>query len=234
MRHAFQITHPKEEGPILLEARHLGRRHPDGQSWLLKDVNLELHAAECLAVVGPSGSGKTLLLRALALLDPLDQGEVCWDGRPIHRDRVPDYRSQVIYVHQRAALPSGTVDAALRQPFALARYRRRSFDPQGIVRRLEQLGRDESFLAKQIRDLSGGESQIVALLRAMQLDPAAMLLDEPTAAMDPATTQAAETLLARWMEEAPGGRALVWVSHDAAQTGRIGRRRIRLESGRVA
>lgn len=199
----------------------------------MEDINLQLLAGERLAVVGPSGAGKTLLLRALALLDPLDRGEVCWHERPIRRDRVPEFRRHVIYLHQRPALMAETVEGALRQPLSLRLHHQQTFRRDWIVERLKELGRDEPFLDKRVRDLSGGESQITALLRAMQLEPEVLLLDEPTSAMDPTTSEAAITLLGHWMDQAPTARALVWVSHDRLQTERVSRRMILIEAGRL-
>jgi len=217
----------------LLEARHLSRRLPNRQGWLLEDIDLQLQAGERLAVVGPSGAGKTLLLRALALLDPLDRGEVCWYGQAIRRDRVPQFRGNVVYLHQRPALMGDTVEGALRQPFSLRLHQDQTFPRDGILQWLQELGRDEPFLDKRVRDLSGGESQITALLRAMQLEPSVLLLDEPTSAMDPTTSQAAETLIQRWHDQSPGARALVWVSHDRPQSERLGTRTIFIEAGRL-
>lgn len=218
---------------VLLEARNLGRRHPDGQRWLLQDVSVEIAGGTRCAVAGPSGSGKTLLLRALAALDPLDSGQICWNGRALRRDALPAFRSTVIYLHQRPALLEENVEAALRRPFMLRVHLRRQFDRPRIVERLEQLGRDESFLTKSVGDLSGGETQLVALLRAMQLDPAVLLLDEPTAALDPQTEAAVEKLVTSWAGDADSPRAFLWVTHDADQSRRVAERTLVLENGRM-
>lgn len=217
----------------LIEARHLRRRHPDGLRWLLNDVGVEILPGDRVAVTGPSGSGKTLLLRALALLDPLEGGEIRWRGRPVLRDRVPAFRRQAIYAHQRPALAGQTVEEVLGQPLLLRAYRDRRFQRDRVVELLERLGRDEDFLSKSPRDLSGGESQIVALVRALQLDPAVLLLDEPTAALDSQTIQAAESLLETWLAESPDSRAVVWVSHDAAQAARVASRVLHVRDGRL-
>jgi len=221
-------------GLPLLEARNVARRHPDGPGWLLDHVSLEIRAGARLSISGPSGSGKTLLLRALALLDPLDEGDVTWQGRPVRGNEVPDFRRRVVYLHQRPALIGATVEAALRRPFSLRVHHRRQFDRDRIVAWLEELGRDVSFLGKPVGELSGGESQIAALLRALQLDPAVLLLDEPTAALDPPTVAAVEGLLRNWVEEQSGERATVWVTHHAGQAARVGERIVRIENGRIA
>ena len=121
----------------------------------------------------------------------------------------------------------------MRRPFALRVHRRRQFDRQRVVDLLGQLRRDESFLAKRAGDLSGGEIQITALLRAVQLDPAVLLLDEPTAALDPDTSLAVEALLGRWVDSGEVPRAMVWVSHNAEQAGRIAPQTMFMEEGRL-
>jgi putative ABC transport system ATP-binding protein len=219
--------------PSLIEARGLARRNPDGGGWLLDRVSIRVGPGARVAVSGPSGSGKTLLLRALAMLDPVDDGELLFEGRPVPRERIPDYRRRVIYLHQRPALIEARVEPALRRPFALEVHRGRSFDRRRIVRMLEHLGRDEGFLNKPVDDLSGGESQLVALLRAVQLDPSVLLLDEPTAALDPDASSAVEGLVSDWFAEQPGGRAVLWVTHDTGQAERMGSRVLRIEKGRI-
>jgi putative ABC transport system ATP-binding protein len=216
----------------LLEARGVGRRLND-TDWLLHDVTLTVAPGDRLALVGPSGGGKTLLLRSLALLDPLDAGGIYWTGETLRDDAIPDFRRQVIYLHQRPALFEGTVESNLRQPFLLRAHRARRFDRERVLGLVAGLGRDPSFLLKLQRDLSGGEAQIVALVRALQLDPAVLLLDEPTAALDRSTAQVLEQMVDRWWTEAPGGRAFVWVSHDPEQAYRVARRQVRMRAGRL-
>jgi putative ABC transport system ATP-binding protein len=218
--------------PPLLDARGLGRRHPNGEDWLLRDVSLTICPGERLAITGPSAAGKTLLLRALALLDRLDTGEVLWGNKPIAPADVPEFRRQVIYLHQRPALFEGTVEENLRQPFSQRVHRGRRFDRDWLVGRLDSVGRAADFLERFTRDLSGGESQIVALLRALQLTPRILLLDEPTAALDPETAQAAEQLVADWLAE-DAGQATVWVSHNVDQARRVANRMLRLVAGKM-
>jgi putative ABC transport system ATP-binding protein len=218
----------------LIQTRDIARRHPDGQGWLLDHVSLEIPAGAAISVVGPSGSGKTLLLRALAWLDPLDAGEIRFRGEPLHSGAIPHYRSQVVYLHQRPMLLEERVEAALRRPWALRVHRKRSFDRRRIVQMLEQLGRDESFLDKPVAELSGGEFQIAALLRAVQLDPQVLLLDEPTAALDAQATEVVERLVRGWRAEAPELRATVWVTHQTDQSRRMADRVLQIEHGRVA
>ena len=138
-----------------------------------------------------------------------------------------------MYLHQRPALYEGSVEDNLRYPFTLKAHRDQPFDRRRAIELLASLGRDRAFLDKSSRDLSGGEAQIVAFVRAVQLEPAVLLLDEPTASLDPATAQAVEGVLDRWLAARAGERALVWVSHDRDQTLRMTRRTISLQAGRL-
>ena len=217
----------------LLEAKGLGIRAAVDR-WLLRDVDVELQCGQRLALVGPSGSGKTLLLRALAMLDPVDTGQVLWSRHEVAPAEVPAYRSQVIYLHQRPALWEGTVESNLRGPFALRINRARRFDPAWIVAQLESLGRSAAFLTQSTRNLSGGEGQIVALLRALQMRPRVLLLDEPTASLDRLAAEQVEQLIARWFDEERGQRALVWVSHNSSHAQRLADRTVEIRAGEIA
>jgi putative ABC transport system ATP-binding protein len=220
-------------GKPLVEARRIGRRRPGAVEWLLNDVSVCIGCGQRIAVVGPTGAGKTLLLRSLALLDPLDEGSVEWNGSIVSPQSVPASRGRVIYLHQRPALPPESVEACLRQPFALGIHADKRFERPRIVDWLRAIGRDESFLEKSSRDLSGGERQITALIRAIQLDPFVLLLDEPTAALDAQSVEAAEHLVSRWLAERAWERAMVWVSHNPEQVRRVAERTIRIEAGRL-
>jgi putative ABC transport system ATP-binding protein len=217
----------------LLEACNLVRRHPFGQRRLLENISLTLNPGDRAAVAGPSGSGKTLLLRALALLDTIDGGRVLWHGRPIRNQDIPGFRCRAIYFHQRPSLLADTVEAALRQPLALTVHRRREFNKPWIIERLAFLGRDEKFLEQKVANLSGGEMQIAALLRAVQLEPNVLLLDEPASALDPKTAAAVEQWLTAWIDQSPGARAMIWVTHDVNQAKRVANRMLHMENGHL-
>lgn len=186
----------------------------------------DLAAGDRLALLGPSGIGKTRLLRGLALLDPPAEVRIRLQGRAPSAWTVPRWRSRVVLVSQRTTVVPGTVETNLRLPFALAVHRHRRFDRRRLLGWLGALGRDERFLGLEAGHLSGGEAQLVALLRALQLDPPVLLLDEPTASLDPTATAAVEAVLSAWLAE--GARACVLTSHDAGQTGRFATRHLEL------
>lgn len=223
------------EQPLpLLEACRIGRRGDPDEAVLLADVSLALRAGDRLGLVGPTGAGKTVLLRALARLDPLSAGELFWQGNSVQGSGVPPFRTRVMYLHQRPVLVEGSVEANLRCPFALKHHRHRRFDRQRVADWLQRLDRPESFLAKRHQDLSGGEAQLAGLLRAVQLDPQVLLLDEPTAALDRHSAALVERFVADWLVDRPDERAFVWVSHNTQQTERMCERIIQMNDGHVA
>ncbi|MCO8122079.1 ATP-binding cassette domain-containing protein [Stieleria sp. TO1_6] len=200
---------------------------------LLDDVSIELVPGDRIGLLGPSGSGKSLLLRSLALLEPIDSGQILWLGRPVSHHQASEFRSQVMYVHQRAAPFEGTVQSVLCLPYLLKCNRGRTFDRDWIVRQLQSIGRGESFLSQPHEQLSGGEAQIVALLRAVQMSPRVLLLDEPTSALDSQSGQHIESIVINWLADQPDDRAMIWVSHDATQARRICNSIITMRSGQT-
>lgn len=218
----------------LVETRQIARRDPQHGQVLLHPTDFALRVGERATLTGPSGSGKSVFLRALALLDPLDGGAVLWRGQPIARQHIPRFRRHIAYLRQRPALLDGTVEDNLRYPYSLAVYRDASFDAARALALFEAAGRPADFLARPASELSGGEAQIVALVRVLQLDPDALLLDEPTASLDPDSARAVEALVGRWFERDPAAHATVWVSHDPAQAARVGSRRLTMKAGVLA
>lgn len=196
-------------------------------AWIWRRLSFDVKPGNRVAVVGPSGSGKTLLLRALAGLEPLDKGTLTLAGRGLAEWALPAYRARVMYLPQSPAFVEGTVEENLEVVFGFAVHRDKTYDREVILRHLDRLGQSARFLERDVSVLSGGEQQIVALLRALQLSPSVLLLDEPTANIDAHRTRQIEALLASWMDMQTE-TALVWTSHDAAQVDRMTTRRIDL------
>ncbi|MBD2677456.1 MULTISPECIES: ATP-binding cassette domain-containing protein [Nostoc] len=210
----------------ILSVQDLGRRVED--RWIWSHLSFQVFPGERIAVIGASGSGKSLLLRALAGLDPLQAGQIIFQGQQINSHFMPTYRSQIIYLQQRPALWEGTVEENLQQVYRLAVHRHLIYNRELILNYLHLLHKKPDFLQRPVSALSGGEAQIVAFLRALQLSPAILLLDEPTASLDAGTAQSLEALVTTWQHEHPQ-RAYLWTSHDPNQLERITNRQITLK-----
>lgn len=218
-----------------LTASGLIRFDAKSKTNLLNSLDFTLAAGDRVAVTGPSGSGKSVFLRALALLDPLNSGEIIWRGKPVKGAGIPAYRRHVSYIAQRPAMLEGTVEDNIRYPFTLKVYSDLAFDRAAVLRLAKEAGRGDSFLDKQYSELSGGEAQIAALIRVLQLQPDVLLLDEPTAALDPESSREIEALVTAWYSaSANGERAYLWVSHDQAQAQRMSDRHLTMVAGTLS
>lgn len=200
---------------------------------LLDNISVSIFPGDRISLEGDSGSGKSLLLRSISLLEIINAGQILWEAKPILPTEIPLYRSQVIYLHQQASLGDGTVEDCLTQVFNLKIHRKKQFPRSLIKTYLEEIGFGESFLQKNLLQLSGGEAQVTALLRAIQLKPRILLLDEPTTALDETKTAIVEKMVYFWLNEAAESRAYVWVTHNKMQAGRISNKNWIMEHGCV-
>jgi len=219
--------------PVLrLSDVHLQR----GARRILMGVSLETRQGELVAVMGPSGSGKTTILRAIAALEPFHAGrieieDVVLDGaRATARETVRRLRQKVGMVFQfhslfehLSALDNvclapvhahgvATADAQKRARELLAAF--------GVEHRAQALP----------RELSGGEAQRVAIARALAVDPRILLMDEPTASLDPERREELGELLQRLLVQE---RTLIVSTHDEEFARRFATRIVRLEEGVV-
>lgn len=213
-------VHRSADSPdrALLTARRLSCTLAGRVLW--QDISLDVAPGARWAISGPSGCGKSVLLRTLAGLVPHEQGEIRLYGKAFEQWWPPAYRAQVVYVSQRPALAEGTVESALAAPFGLRAHRGRSYSRDAARQYLERIGLDGAFLQQDTGDLSGGEAQVAAVLRALLLEPGILLLDEPTASLDSTRAMQIEALIREWLAGS-AGRAYVWTSHDAAQLARV-------------
>lgn len=164
---------------------------------LFEDVNLSIRRGEIVLLRGRSGCGKTTFLRILsAFLDPAS-GLLELDGKPYRAYRYPVLRSKIAYLHQTPVLESGkSVRENLLAPFSLAVHRTKTPpDEEKVLSLLASFRLDRGLLSRDARELSVGEQQRTAILRACLLEPDYLLLDEPIANLDPESARAIRTWL---------------------------------------
>lgn len=219
---------------VLIELSGVTRVDPLRRTPLLHATDFCLRGGDRVALTGASGSGKSVLLRTLALLDAPDTGHLLWRGERVASAQVPGYRRHVGYLSQRPAMIEGTVEDNLRLPYSLKAFTGETFNLDTVTELLTAAGKTRAFLQQAAADLSGGEAQVVALIRILQAGPDVMLLDEPTAALDPASARTVEQLVRAWFDgRSSSARAYVWVSHDQAQAERVSNLRLTMDAGRL-
>jgi ABC-type polar amino acid transport system ATPase subunit len=185
---------------------------------VLRALSLEVARGEIVALMGPSGAGKTTALRAVAALQAFDDGQIVVDGfalapgpvppesrlRPLRRRVGLLFQAHALFEHLSAL---DNVTLALRHVLGRSRT-----DADAVATKLLSALDVGSRSAAWPRQLSGGEAQRVAIARALAPDPTLLLMDEPTAALDPARRSALGATLRRLCEQ---GRGLLVATHDA-------------------
>jgi ABC-type polar amino acid transport system ATPase subunit len=206
------------ETSALLRITDLGVRF--GARDVLRGLSLEVRRGEIVALMGPSGVGKSTALRAVAALQRFDAGRIEVDGFTLEPGPVPPQsrltplRRQVGLVFQAHALfehlsARDNVTLALRHVLGKSDAEAET-TARALLDSLDVGARADAWP----RQLSGGEAQRVAIARALALDPALLLLDEPTAALDQ-TRRGALSATLRSLAAGAGGRGLLVATHDA-------------------
>jgi tungstate transport system ATP-binding protein len=192
-----------------------GLRHRYGDREILKGLDLSIARGETFALIGPTGAGKTTLLRILDLLEAPGSGDVYFDGQRVllsGKNRLA-IRRRMSFVHQKPQV----FNASVYDNVACG-LRWRGQDKSKIASKVERILETvglQGLRDRQARTLSGGEAQRVALARSLVLEPEVLLLDEPTANLDPVSTARIEELISHIARQ--GDTAMIMATHDMSQ-----------------
>jgi tungstate transport system ATP-binding protein len=199
------------------------------QRFALEVESLRINKGERLVLVGPSGAGKSTLLRLLNFLEPPTSGSIWFEGTSYSREKMPPLSEtrKVTTVFQSPLLMSMSVLDNVCWGLRL----RKVEHPEGkAVEALELVGM-AAFAGDHIRCLSGGEAQRIALARAIVLSTDVLLLDEPTANLDPYNVSLIESIVLKLNQEK--GTTIVMVTHNVFQAHRLGTQAALLLDGRI-
>lgn len=206
-----------------------------GSHSVLNGVSLSVNRGETLAVLGRSGTGKSVLLRLIIGLETPDSGSVCIYGQDIRAltlDRMGEIRKKMGFLFQHAALYD-SLTVAENVAFPLEHHRRNmsaSARRDYVKQLLAEVG-IEGNLEKMPSDLSGGMQKRVGLARALALKPEILLLDEPTAGLDPISSGEIDDLILKLQRERK--MASIVVTHDLHSARTIANRLALLDHGNV-
>lgn len=219
--------------PPLISVVNLSKSY--GMHQVLRSVSLSLQRSEVVCIIGPSGSGKSTLLRCLNHLEPYDAGAVLVNGLPLdsdHADGVAANRARrrIAMVFQQFNLwPHMTVLQNVTQPLILVHGKSRA-EAEAIGRAvLTKVGLVDK-LAAYPAQLSGGQQQRVGIARALAIDPAVILFDEPTSSLDPELVGEVLQVIRALASE---GMTMVVVTHEMGFAAQVATRVVFIDHGTV-
>ena len=196
------------KAPPLLQINRLHRL-------MIGPVTLAVDAGDCLCISGASGSGKSLLLRAIADLDP-HEGQLLLQGEPATNMPANAWRTRI------GLLPP---ESSWWLPQVKDHFH------NGMPVPLDHIGLSGDVLEQPVARISSGEKQRLALMRLLSNRPQVLLLDEPTANLDPVNTGRVEAVIAEYLRAYQA--AAIWVSHDPEQVARVANRRYEMCDGNL-
>lgn len=202
----------------MLELKNVVKQYKDGTHTItiFRDLTAALAEGSLTGVIGPSGAGKSTLLRIINKLERIDSGSLSLFGQADSTYSVQEWRTLIGFAFQQPVMLEGTVkDNVLVGPS----LHNIPFSDEQCLELMREVGLEEALLHKEAKDLSGGEQQRVALIRALALKPKLLLLDEVTAALDDNNKRSVEECIVRRNKE--NNLTVLWVTHDLDQLRRI-------------
>lgn len=218
-----------------LQMEHVSFRYPGSDQNIISDMSLTIHPGEKLAIVGLNGAGKTTLVRLLCGLYDPDEGRIMLNGQDIRQFDRREYYKLFSAVFQDFSMPDLTVAETVAQDYENIDLEKVNacIEKAGLTKTVQQLPKGlDTHLGKEIFldgvRLSGGQTQRMMLARALYKDGPILILDEPTAALDPL----AENDIYMKYNQMTSGKTSVFISHRLAST-RFCDRILFLENGHI-
>lgn len=194
---------------------------------ILRNVSVGFSSGEYVSIVGPSGSGKSTFLKLCCHLISPTEGRVLLNGRDMLEENPVELRKKVSYCFQTPSLFGDTVAENLAFPFGI---RSQKMNKERVSALFSLFHMEESYLVHDVKNLSGGEKQRIALIRTLLFKPEILLLDEVTSALDAENAEIVEKAILSLNRE---GVTVLWVTHNAVQSRKYAGKLLTIEGGQI-
>lgn len=211
---------------ILLESHNVSYEN-DGKT-ILKNISTNIESGDFISIIGPSGSGKSTFLKLCSHLISPTSGKLFFKGKDYTEYNSIDLRRSIAYCFQTPYLFGDTVMENIEFPFSI---RNMKFDDKrvnSLFSLFQMIATD--YLDKDIKNLSGGEKQRIALIRSLLFKPEILLLDEVTSALDVDNTKIVENVITSLNKE---GITVLWITHNLEQSRRYANKLLTIEDGEI-
>jgi putative ABC transport system ATP-binding protein len=200
----------------------------DGENTILSNLSLEIEKGDYISIMGPSGSGKSTFLKLCCHLISPTEGKILLNGNDVMQQDPIELRKKVCYCFQTPVLFGDTVEDNISFAYSI---RKQAIDLERINFLFSKFNMNHDYMKHDIKTLSGGEKQRIALIRTLLFKPEVLLLDEVTSALDVDNTLIVEKAIQAMNQE---GITILWVTHNPEQGKKQANKLLTINDGKIA
>lgn len=190
-------------------------------------MSIAFSPGDFVSIVGPSGSGKSTFLRLCCHLISPTEGKILFHGKDMLEIDPVKIRKKIGFCFQEPILWGDTVEENIKFPYDI-RNQKTDYKKTSVL--LDRLHLDNSYLKHDVKNLSGGEKQRIALIRTLLFEPEVLLLDEITSALDDNNTELVENEIVRLNRK---GVTILWVTHSDTQSRKYASKLLSIQDGQI-
>ncbi len=194
---------------------------------VLKNISLKVEKGDYVSVIGSSGSGKSTFLKLCCHLISPTKGNILINGNDVMKNNPIELRKKISYCFQTPILFGDTVMENINYPYSI---RNKTMDMERVNMLFSRFNMEPEYIDREIKNLSGGEKQRIALIRTLLFRPEVLLLDEVTSALDVDNTLIVENAVNDLNNE---GVTILWVTHNLEQSRKYANKLLTIDNGEI-
>lgn len=199
----------------------------DGENTILSNLSVDIEKGDYISIMGPSGSGKSTFLKLCCHLISPTEGKILFNDNDVMQQDPIELRKKICYCFQTPVLFGETVEDNISFAYSI---RRQAIDRERIASLFSKFHMNPDYMKHDVKTLSGGEKQRIALIRTLLFKPDVLLLDEVTSALDADNTLIVENAIQTMNRE---GITVLWVTHNSEQGKKYADKLLTIEGGKI-
>jgi putative ABC transport system ATP-binding protein len=212
---------------VLTQIKFQNVFYRDGENTILSNLSVDIEKGDYISVMGPSGSGKSTFLKLCCHLISPTEGKILFNDNDVMQQDPIELRKKICYCFQTPVLFGETVEDNISFAYSI---RRQAIDRERIASLFSKFHMNPDYMKHDVKTLSGGEKQRIALIRTLLFKPDVLLLDEVTSALDADNTLIVENAIETMNRE---GITVLWVTHNPEQGKKYADKLLTIEGGKI-